>query len=505
MARLADFGIARILDTTGVTATGLRFGTPAYLAPEQVEGSATSGATDVYALGLVLAECLTGSKAFEGTPSEIATARLHRGPELPPALGPEWIELLSAMTARSCQDRPSAAAVAGILAALAVRLDAPAPRTAAIGGDDGFRATSDTEVAVAHRERETTERALQRAPVPTEVVAVPALYTTEPASHIAAGTTKVALASSLVLAAGADSAGDAAANLDHEQSRPWSSRLSPLVVGLGVLLLVLGLLGGFGLSRLDTSSVLPAGTGRQLQPTRLSRHRATPTANSRATATKTSTARPTTSTTAPPATLVASRLSVPLAPGELVSGLTRLKDVGDISDQAAQALFNQLQPVLFAPSGPGPTAGSLAKSYDQLVQTFDQAVISGAITGPSAVDVLSEDLDRLASAFGVRDAPVTPVTTGSAGGGAPPAKQPKQPKQPKHGRRAADDPPGSGHRPGTPPCLALVEPSSRGATASVAWLGWAAEARGRPYRTLCPVRVGEGGSEPGRGQQRGER
>ncbi len=111
-AHLADFGIARLADTTGMTVVGLTLGTPAYLAPEQVDGTAVGASADVYTLGLVLIECLSGHRAFEGTPAEIAGARLYRGPDLPSSLSEEWRTLLLAMTARSPLDRPSAEMVA---------------------------------------------------------------------------------------------------------------------------------------------------------------------------------------------------------------------------------------------------------------------------------------------------------------------------------------------------------------------------------------------------------
>ena len=77
---LADFGIARLLGTSGLTATGLAMGTPAYLAPEQLRGSEIGPEADVYSLGLVLIECLSRRPAFEGTEAEVLAARLHRDP-----------------------------------------------------------------------------------------------------------------------------------------------------------------------------------------------------------------------------------------------------------------------------------------------------------------------------------------------------------------------------------------------------------------------------------------
>ena len=91
-AHLADFGIARLVDTTGMTAIGFTLGTPAYLAPEQVLGAVIGPPADVYALGLVLIECLSGRRAFEGTASEITAARLQRDPAIPGGIDASWRE-----------------------------------------------------------------------------------------------------------------------------------------------------------------------------------------------------------------------------------------------------------------------------------------------------------------------------------------------------------------------------------------------------------------------------
>ena len=64
---LADFGIARLIDATATTGAGFVIGTASYLAPEQVRADRVGPAADVYALGLVLLECLTGERAFPGT------------------------------------------------------------------------------------------------------------------------------------------------------------------------------------------------------------------------------------------------------------------------------------------------------------------------------------------------------------------------------------------------------------------------------------------------------
>lgn len=111
-AKLADFGIARLLDESRLTATGRIIGTPGYLSPEQVRGEALGSTADIYSLGLVVLEALTGVQAFPGPALESASARLVRDPEIPPALGRDWVDLLTSMTARDPGNRPTALDVA---------------------------------------------------------------------------------------------------------------------------------------------------------------------------------------------------------------------------------------------------------------------------------------------------------------------------------------------------------------------------------------------------------
>lgn len=124
-AKLADFGIARLVgDTVRHTQTGTTIGTAAYLSPEQVQGRDVSGAADVYALGLVMIEAMTGERAYPGASTEAALARLHRDPEMPQLLAHR--ELLVAMTRRDPDARPSAAEVATALSAPSPRAEATA-------------------------------------------------------------------------------------------------------------------------------------------------------------------------------------------------------------------------------------------------------------------------------------------------------------------------------------------------------------------------------------------
>ena len=79
--KIADFGIAKAAVGDGLTREGTLVGTAAYLAPEQVEGLGVDGRTDLYALGLVLYEALTGSLPFTGdSDAAVALARLRVTP-----------------------------------------------------------------------------------------------------------------------------------------------------------------------------------------------------------------------------------------------------------------------------------------------------------------------------------------------------------------------------------------------------------------------------------------
>lgn len=128
--RLTDFGIARVIDET-LTNTSVGLGTAGYLAPEQVESGSVGPAADVYSLGLVLLECLTGARAFPGTLTESTIARLHRDPPVPDTLPKRWRSLLTAMTHRDPRRRPAARDVAARLA----RPMVTRPSTAALTQD----------------------------------------------------------------------------------------------------------------------------------------------------------------------------------------------------------------------------------------------------------------------------------------------------------------------------------------------------------------------------------
>ena len=126
-AKLTDFGIARIIDDTHLTAAGSVIGTVGYLSPEQALGAPIGPATDVYSLGLVLLECLTGARAFGGTGVEAIAARISRDPEIPASLSQPWIEALGRMTRRTPEERATAAEASELLRDIALSLPAESP------------------------------------------------------------------------------------------------------------------------------------------------------------------------------------------------------------------------------------------------------------------------------------------------------------------------------------------------------------------------------------------
>ncbi|MET4144373.1 MULTISPECIES: serine/threonine-protein kinase [unclassified Arthrobacter] len=113
--KLTDFGIARIADSTRLTATGTMVGTAAYLSPEQAMGSPLSPASDIYSFGLVLLECIKQTIEYPGNAVESAVARLHRAPEIPSDIPSEWADLIRSMTLLEPTDRPAAADVETVL------------------------------------------------------------------------------------------------------------------------------------------------------------------------------------------------------------------------------------------------------------------------------------------------------------------------------------------------------------------------------------------------------
>jgi eukaryotic-like serine/threonine-protein kinase len=116
-AALADFGLARGADWTRLTRDGQVVGTPQYLAPELIEGGEATPASDVYALGCVLYECLAGHPPFRARhPAELAFAHLTETPAAPPEVSGDVADALLMALEKEPAARPtSATALARLL------------------------------------------------------------------------------------------------------------------------------------------------------------------------------------------------------------------------------------------------------------------------------------------------------------------------------------------------------------------------------------------------------
>ena len=114
--KVTDFGIAHSARTANLTSTGAMIGTMGYLAPERVCGGSATAASDLYALGIVGYECLTGQPPFRGEPLQVALA--HRDQDLPGF--PPW-----------CLRQPGGAELAALIRDLTAKDPAARPATAA--------------------------------------------------------------------------------------------------------------------------------------------------------------------------------------------------------------------------------------------------------------------------------------------------------------------------------------------------------------------------------------
>ena len=100
-ARIMDFGIARSLEGRGITGAGIMIGTPDYMSPEQVEGKETDQRSDIYSMGVILYEMVTGRVPFEGdTALSIAVKHKTETPKAPIELNPQIPDGLNSVILR---------------------------------------------------------------------------------------------------------------------------------------------------------------------------------------------------------------------------------------------------------------------------------------------------------------------------------------------------------------------------------------------------------------------
>jgi serine/threonine-protein kinase len=135
LVKLLDFGLAHIRNEARLTASGAVFGTPEYMSPEQARGAPIGPTSDLYALGVVFFEMLTGRLPFEGSTAELIVKHI-RSPAPPPSrlnknLGTDFDPIVLKMLAKEPEKRHrDAYHVLEDLAALQERYPLPRPRAA---------------------------------------------------------------------------------------------------------------------------------------------------------------------------------------------------------------------------------------------------------------------------------------------------------------------------------------------------------------------------------------
>jgi serine/threonine-protein kinase len=168
--KLTDFGIARAIEQTRITQVGSVVGTAAYLSPEQVRGEEATPATDVYALGVVLYQFLTGRLPYEGsTLAELAVRQQNEKPLPPSTYNSEVPEPLGAAVLRALEGDPNRryASADELASGLQMGLEGA---DVSLPPEDGTAATSvlgsDT-AATRHLERDTAPTEYRPAPSQT--------------------------------------------------------------------------------------------------------------------------------------------------------------------------------------------------------------------------------------------------------------------------------------------------------------------------------------------------
>jgi len=135
VVKVTDFGIAQAAGAAPVTRTGVLIGTPGYLAPERGAGLSATPAADLYSLGIVAHQCLTGQVPFRGAPLAVVIAHMEQPlPPLPPSVPPGVAALVAELTSKEPRYRPASA---GDVALRADYLRAAVSGTAALAGAPG--------------------------------------------------------------------------------------------------------------------------------------------------------------------------------------------------------------------------------------------------------------------------------------------------------------------------------------------------------------------------------
>jgi streptogramin lyase len=219
---LTDFGLARLVEaTTGVTATGAFVGTLDYVAPEQIRGERVDARADVYALGCVLFELLTGNPPFAARDDKVAKMYAHLQEEPPRVtlLRPELPRELDLVVGRALDKDPekrypSAGDFArAVTAAVSGQATVEAERSVATGaaapGPPEATTSAERALAATAEEESGSEPVVVPEGVPTAPVSAPAMATARtrgrgPWLALAAGAVVVAVIAVLILGGGGD-------------------------------------------------------------------------------------------------------------------------------------------------------------------------------------------------------------------------------------------------------------------------------------------------------------
>ncbi len=361
-ARLGDFGIARLVDASTVTVAGTTLGTAAYMAPEQLEDNQVGPSADIWSLGILLLECLTGRRVYEGGPGEVVARRMAGPVPLPADLPVPWKLVLSGMLDHRPDERLTGSEVAALLGTSAFGTP-----WSGLGADsDRISPTLPLDLTALARSPATTA-IVARSPATTAIVGREAATDIVPPPPAVASTET------------------------RDQRVLWGLAALVLVAALCVGL-ILGLgsgpAAGPGTTRPHTTTTLPPSTS--------------PASTSPSTSTTT-----TSTTPAPP--------TAPEAFATLAQAVASGVEAGTIDSASGQAISSQAEQALSDEAAGNPTKA--VNDLQQAAMVIANGVQNGKIT-PAEGPVLQTDLAALATALGLGAAGTT-TTTGPPG---PPGK-----------------------------------------------------------------------------------
>ncbi len=349
--KLGDFGIARLVDSTTLTLAGTTLGTAAYMAPEQLDDHQVGPSADIWSLGIVLLECLTGRRVYEGTPSEVVARRLAGPVPFPDGLPVPWKLVLSGMLDHRPDQRLDGAQTAALLATPAFAAPwEPSPRSEP---DDRSPTVPLDLMALAPEAGATRAIAAQR----TREVSSPSSFRPHP----------------------------------RRWRRWWLVALAAMAIGG----LAAGL--GFGLGLIPTTPRHNAGSthGTSAPTTRR------PKTAARSASTTTSTSFST--TTVP---------NAPTALAALVRDLASATEGRSITAATAQSISGPAQQAVSDEAAGRPNQA--ASDLQHAAQAITNAVHDGSVSQPEGT-VLETDLSALATALDLSAAATTPTVPSGSG------------------------------------------------------------------------------------------